>query len=182
MPKSKSVWLPLALPLLLVGCASNKKEVVEMPTTNTTSTQAATTTKSKIKEEVDLAIKDDQVDQVEAINETIEENELPVSSDTQSANLSGTYAYDVTYATPAGNTDMTVTFALKNKVVTDVTLAGNPQHQTSLQYQTLLEAKLDTLIIGKDLMNVTALAAKTAGSSLTPTAFNKALAQLQAEF
>lgn len=186
MHKSNAVWLPLALPLLLVGCASDKNEAVDTPAINKTATQAETKTMpvtedSRTKTEVDLEIKNDQIDQVEAINETIEENQLPVSSDTQSTDLSGTYAYDVTYATPAGNTDMTVTFALKNNVITDVNLAGNPQHQTSLQYETLLEAELGTLIIGKELSQVPAIAAKTAGSSLTPAGFNQALAQLQAE-
>jgi len=207
MHNSKSIWLPLALPLLLVGCG-DKNEAVERPTATTETTQTTKTvveTKetetatepaaeaSEMMEEFDLEIKEDQVDQVKAINDTIEVNQLPVSatpeaaseviaeSDTSAEFVSGNYRYDITYATPKGNTDMSVTFALENNVITDVNLEGNPQHQTSVQYQTLLQDELGNLIIGKDRNEVERLESKVAGSSLTPTGFNEALAQLQAE-
>lgn len=207
MLKSKSVWLPLALPLLLIGCGDNygnitSESAVPSPRSQSVETNEAPQTASAQEEsepDIQLEIREDQVEQVDTINDTLDnfpvleidalESETNVEGQTNAAvseaqansTLNGEYSYEVSYATPPGTTELTVTFALTNNTINQVRLVGNPQHSTSLQYQKKIEDELGNLIVGKELSNVEPLPSRSAGSSLTPTAFNEALAQLQAE-
>jgi hypothetical protein len=215
MKNHKSVWLPLALPLLLVGCGDNTEVVIEP-----VSSSAVNIAETENDAGLEISITEDQVEQVDTINNTLAQIEAlppvltiddsaeattsitnaaeltepeiaapvepmvePVSVPAEPAEtgLNGNYEYEVTYFTPGGATEMTVSFLMENSVITDVSMAGNPQHSTSIQYQRKLQTGLDTLIVGKELTAVDAVPSKTSGSSLTPKAFNDALAQLQAE-
>jgi len=216
MFQTKVLPLVLALPLLLVGCGAEPMTTNNVPTDAEPQPLEAT-------QQIELDISNDPVEQVDALNETIEQLEdaeeemmdddvaleiepetpaepvvqveaaleaeavaveTPPVLDTEAetnATLNGNYSYEVSYATPPGVTPLTANFTLENDMITAVSLAGNPQHQTSIQYQKLIQDELNTLIVGQDYEMVAALPNKVAGSSLTPGGFNKALEQLQAE-
>jgi len=113
--------------------------------------------------------------------ETEEEAPAPPAPTEEQTTLNGSFAYPITYATPKGNTEVRITFGVKNGVIEGITLVGNAKHGTSIQYQKRIEAELGNLVVGKEAVSVQALPSKVSGSSLTPTAFNGALAKLQAE-
>ena len=180
------------LPVLLVGCVADTQEE-EVPLEVVLSEDPvqqidniAQTVGEELEEleellEVDEDEDDSDTEFAELVDEGAEEV-APTSTLLEEARgLDGAFTYDVSYLTPKGATEMTAAFTVTDNVISDVTLTGNPQHKTSLQYQQTLQAELGSLVIGKDLSSVSALPAKVSGSSLTPGGFNQALAQLQAE-
>jgi len=190
MNKFKDLSLVFALPLLLIGCGTDEK--VESPQTLTQTVSSSETEVAS--PEFNIDVLEDPIEQVDTINDSIDTLERAeganldsVSMGTETttetpatANLNGLYAYNVNYQTPKGETPLVVSFTLNNDIITEVSLNGKGE-QTSNQYQKLIEAELGELIVGKDYATVSALPSKLSGSSLTPTAFNRALAELQAE-
>ncbi len=174
MFNSKNLSLALAFPLLLIGCGN------EDASSPVVAESAPVVDKTKELVDFSVDLKEDPIEQIDTINDSIEllEVETPPVAE---AVLTGTFIYDVDYKTPKGVAPLEVSFVVSDNVITEVSLNGEHSQQTSNQYQKLVESELGELIIGKNYMEVSALPSKVAGSSLTPTAFNQALAQLQAE-
>lgn len=94
MHNKKAIWLPLALPLLLVGCgtetpASTPSVTVTPTTTSSTSTLDEAANDMVVNkdeeesfedkdedEELNIEIHDDQVEQVNTLNDIIELNDI----------------------------------------------------------------------------------------------------------
>lgn len=186
MRHAKDLSLVLAMPLILVGCGSDSEPIsVEGNSVETliTSDQIESLSgESAAAFLLDTA--EDPVEQIDVINDSIEDMD-EVLSETQNTTAESVsnrnFSYDVAYATPKGETPLTVGFVLNNNRITEVSLIGNPQHKTSVQYQNLIQDELNLLVVGQDYETVEALPSKVAGSSLTPEGFNKALEKLQAE-
>lgn len=187
MLHSKDLLLVLSLPLVLTGCGATSET---KPTLSNGNLPQTTNPQIEILNDFQVEIKEDPVEQVDTIESTIESLELETevnlekvsrNEDSITPLLSGLFTYEINYDTPKGLTELTVSFTLRDNKITQVDLVGNPQHVTSLQYQKLIQNELGSLVVGKDYLSVGALPSKVAGSSLTPTAFNNALSQLQAE-
>jgi PBP1b-binding outer membrane lipoprotein LpoB len=104
-------------------------------------------------------------------------SEVPVADPVGTLEVRQTVSTEVTYATPKGNTELKVELVLEDNKIVAVDLAGNPKHRTSLEYQSLFEAELGSLVLGKAIAEVT-IPSKVNGSSLTPGGFRKALERL----
>jgi uncharacterized protein with FMN-binding domain len=91
----------------------------------------------------------------------------------------GTYSASGSYQTPESTETITVSITLKNDVVTDVQVSGEPQRPESQQYQSQFVGGISDVVVGKDIDQLSV--SRVAGSSLTSNGFNEALQQIKAE-
>ena len=98
----------------------------------------------------------------------------PVSVDTASQTIS----FAETYMSPAGKEDVTFTFSVEEGKIKTVTVVSPTQNEVTRKFITKFDTDIKSKIVGvavKDLANIDTLG----GSSLTPVAYNKALAKLK---
>ena len=91
----------------------------------------------------------------------------------------GTYSASGAYQTPESTETITVSITLKNDVVTDVQVSGEPQRPESQQYQSQFVGGISDVVVGKDIDQLSV--SRVAGSSLTSNGVNEALQQIKAE-
>ena len=91
----------------------------------------------------------------------------------------GTYSATGSYMSPGGVDQLGVSLTLSNDVITDVSVTPEAQDNTSLRYENIFAANYKQYVVGKDISTV--YFNKVSGSSLTPTGFNNALSQIEAQ-
>ena len=91
----------------------------------------------------------------------------------------GTYSATGSYMSPAGNEQIGVTIALKNDVITSATVTNMAGDGRSQRYQNMFISGYQQYVIGKNISSV--YLTKISGSSLTPSGFNDALAQIESQ-
>jgi uncharacterized protein with FMN-binding domain len=91
----------------------------------------------------------------------------------------GTYSASGAYQTPESTETIDVTITLKNDVVTDVRVTGDPQRPETRQYQSQFIGGISDAVVGKDIDQLSV--SRVAGSSLTSNGFNQALEQIKSE-
>jgi len=91
----------------------------------------------------------------------------------------GTYTAMSTYQTPETTEPLTVTLTLKDGVVTDATVVGDPQVPETRRYQGIFIANYKQYVIGKNIGTLSL--SQVSGSSLTSSGFNAAVAQIKAQ-
>lgn len=91
----------------------------------------------------------------------------------------GSYSSDGCYGSPAGNECIGVTITVENDVVTDVSVSGYAENETSQKYQKAFASGISGVVVGKSLDELTGVGVVN-GSSLTPEGFNQALASVKA--
>lgn len=84
-----------------------------------------------------------------------------------------------TYQTPETTEPLTVTLTLKDGVVTDATVVGDPQVPETRRYQGIFIANYKQYVIGKNIGTLSL--SQVSGSSLTSSGFNAAVAQIKAQ-
>lgn len=89
----------------------------------------------------------------------------------------GTYTADGTYSTPESVETITVTVTLKDDKVTEVEVTGDPQKAESRQYQSQFIGGISAEVVGKDIDQISV--SRVAGSSLTSSGFNAAIAEIK---
>lgn len=94
--------------------------------------------------------------------------------------VDGNYTYTPGYQTPAGQDSVKVSFVVENDVVQSVEVQALSENETSQRYQGLFSAGIASEVQGKKIDELGELS-QVNGSSLTPNAFNKAVASLKAE-
>ena len=98
---------------------------------------------------------------------------------TTSANYQdGTYTENGNYLSPEGNESISVTLTLAANKVTAVTITPHPNSGTAAYYQQQFASGIASEVVGQniDTLNVS----RVAGSSLTSTGFDAALATIKA--
>ena len=108
--------------------------------------------------------------------------EEPVVADPEPATvyLDGNYSQVGSYNSPAGPETVSVNLSVAGDVVTGVTVTPNATHDTSKKFQGLFAQAISGQVVGKKLDEIGAFSAVN-GSSLTPGAFNSALAGIKAK-
>ncbi|MDL9980687.1 FMN-binding protein [Microbacterium candidum] len=91
----------------------------------------------------------------------------------------GTYSASGTYQTPETTETITVSITLKNDLVTNVQVTGEPRRPESQQYQSQFIGGISDVVVGKDIDQLSV--SRVAGSSLTSNGFNQALDQIKSE-
>lgn len=91
----------------------------------------------------------------------------------------GTYTAEGSYATPESVESISVTISLKDDIITDVQVEGDPTRAESEQYQGQFIGGISDAVVGKDIDEVSV--SRVAGSSLTSGGFNQALDAIKAE-
>ncbi|GAA1967276.1 hypothetical protein [Microbacterium deminutum] len=91
----------------------------------------------------------------------------------------GTYTAQGTYATPESVETLSVTVTLKDDVITDVEVSGNPQKHESVEYQSRFIGGIADVVVGQDIDKIAV--SRVAGSSLTSGGFNEAIQTIKAE-
>ena len=91
----------------------------------------------------------------------------------------GTYSATGSYMSPAGNEQIGVTIALKNDVITSATVTNMAGDGRSQRYQNMFISGYQQYVNGKNISSV--YLTKISGSSLTPSGFNDALAQIESQ-
>ncbi|GAA3212150.1 hypothetical protein [Microbacterium terregens] len=108
----------------------------------------------------------------------------PVSPDAapspaDSTYADGTYTAEGSYATPESVETVVVTVSLEDDVITDVTVAGEPQKRESEEYQGRFIGGIADVVVGKDIDEISV--SRVAGSSLTSGGFNQAIETIKSE-
>lgn len=91
----------------------------------------------------------------------------------------GTYTASASYRTPESTEPISVTLTLKSGVVTDVSIATNPQASETRRYQSQFVAGYKQFVVGKNIDSITI--SRVSGSSLTSGGFKAALEKIKAE-
>ena len=91
----------------------------------------------------------------------------------------GSYTADGTYSTPETVETISVTITLKDDIVTEVSVTGDPQAPESEKMQGQFKGGISDEVVGKDIDELSV--SRVAGSSLTSTGFNDALEKIKAE-
>ena len=92
----------------------------------------------------------------------------------------GTYTASGTYTSPAGPESIAVTVTVKNDLVSSVSIGQNATNPTSINFQGLFAAGISGQVVGKSLDEIGNYSSVN-GSSLTPNAFDLALASIKAQ-
>lgn len=92
----------------------------------------------------------------------------------------GTYTASGDYASPAGPESIAVTLTVKNDIVSSVSITKNATNETSINFQGLFAAGISGQVVGKSLDEIGNYSSVN-GSSLTPNAFDAALASIKAD-
>lgn len=96
---------------------------------------------------------------------------------TDASYADGTYTAEGTYSTPESVETITVTVTLKDDKVTEVEVTGDPQKAESRQYQSQFIGGISAEVVGKDIDQISV--SRVAGSSLTSSGFNAAIAEIK---
>lgn len=91
----------------------------------------------------------------------------------------GTYTEPGTYASPGGVEHISVTLTLAKNIVTAVKVTTVKADPTATSYEQLFEGGISAAAVGKDINSLNI--GVVAGSSLTSTGFNVALAAIKAD-
>jgi uncharacterized protein with FMN-binding domain len=91
----------------------------------------------------------------------------------------GTYTEPGTYASPGGVEHLSVTLTLKKNIITAVRVITVKADPTAAGYEHLFEGGISVAAVGKNINSLNI--GVVAGSSLTSTGFNVALAVIKAD-
>ncbi|GAA5207851.1 FMN-binding protein [Microbacterium kyungheense] len=91
----------------------------------------------------------------------------------------GTYTAEGSYPTPESVETISVTVTLKDDIVTDVEVTGNPQKRESEEYQGKFIGGIAAVVVGQDIDDLQV--SRVAGSSLTSGGFNDAIETIKSE-
>lgn len=91
----------------------------------------------------------------------------------------GTYTASGSYQTPESVEQITVTVTVADDVVTDVEITGTPTKAESKRYQSAFIGGIAEVVVGRDLADISV--SRVAGSSLTSSGFNAAIAEIRTE-
>lgn len=119
---------------------------------------------------------------VSASPQSTAEAATPSSSAGASSSIAykdGRYTADGSYQTPETVEKITVSVTIADDTVTAVKVTGDPQSTETTHYQGQFIGGISTVVVGKKLDDISVH--KVAGSSLTSTGFNQALAKIRAE-
>jgi len=89
----------------------------------------------------------------------------------------GTYSQNVTYAYHSGTEIVNMTIAVKDDVITAVSITGTPSNPISARFINGVNAALPELVVGKKI-NALDIPRQVAGSSLTTAAFKQYVADV----
>lgn len=89
----------------------------------------------------------------------------------------GTYTATGSYTTPGGTESVTVTATLASGKVTSVNTTGSATGGNSAQYQSEFLANYESQVVSKSIDEISL--SRVAGSSLTSSGFNAALAEIK---
>ncbi|WP_248240472.1 FMN-binding protein [Microbacterium kunmingense] len=91
----------------------------------------------------------------------------------------GTYTAEGTYNTPESVEQISVTLTLRDDIVTDVEVTGDPQRPESERYQSQFIGGIADEVVGQNIDDLSV--DRVAGSSLTSGGFNAAVEEIKAE-
>lgn len=94
--------------------------------------------------------------------------------------LDGSYTQTGGYQSPAGPETVKVALTLSGDVVSGVTVTPMAVNETSIKFQGQFSSGISSLVVGKKLDEIGGFA-QVNGSSLTPKAFDSALAAIKAD-
>ncbi|MGB3375263.1 MAG: hypothetical protein WBA87_09005 [Microbacterium sp.] len=103
----------------------------------------------------------------------------PTSTDATAPYADGTYTADGAYKTPETVETISVTITLKDDVVTDVEVTGDPLTPETTRYQGEFVAGIADVVVGHKLDDLEV--DRVAGSSLTSGGFDQALVKIKDE-
>lgn len=89
----------------------------------------------------------------------------------------GTYTAKASYRTPEGTESISVTVAVKDDAVSDVSISQSTNDREAAEYQAKFKSGYKTLVVGKQLAGLNL--SNVSGSSLTPEGFNDALQEIR---
>jgi uncharacterized protein with FMN-binding domain len=91
----------------------------------------------------------------------------------------GSYTADGSYQAPSGTETITVTLTLSDDAVTAVAVKGHATDPEAVEFQEKFASGIQAAVVGKkvDEINVS----RVAGSSLTSSGFNTALASIKSD-
>jgi hypothetical protein len=110
---------------------------------------------------------------------TSSETTATSTSDDSTTYTDGTYSADGTYTSPGGTEEIAVTVTVKNDLITAVSVKTVTADSEGAQYQAQFESGISAAAVGKSLGSLSV--GSVAGSSLTSTGFNAALATIRSE-
>jgi uncharacterized protein with FMN-binding domain len=103
----------------------------------------------------------------------------PTSTDATAPYADGTYTADGAYRTPETVETISVTITLKDDVVTDVEVTGDPLTRETTRYQGQFVAGIADVVVGRRLDDLQV--DRVAGSSLTSGGFDQAIVKIKDE-
>lgn len=103
----------------------------------------------------------------------------PTSTDAAAPYKDGTYTADGAYRTPETVETISVTITLKDDVVTDVEVVGDPIAPETTRYQGQFVAGIADVVVGRKLDDLQV--DRVAGSSLTSGGFDQAIVKIKDE-
>lgn len=103
----------------------------------------------------------------------------PTSTDATAPYADGTYTAEGSYKTPESVETISVTVTLKDDVVTDVEVTGEPLTRETTRYQGQFIAGIAEAVVGRKLDDLQV--DRVAGSSLTSGGFDQALVRIKDE-
>lgn len=103
----------------------------------------------------------------------------PTSTDATAPYADGTYTAEGAYKTPETVETISVTITLKDDVVTDVEVAGDPLTPETTRYQGQFIAGIADVVVGRSLDDLQV--DRVAGSSLTSGGFDQAIVRIKEE-
>ena len=105
----------------------------------------------------------------------------PVDTPKKSSSVynDGTYSATGSYMSPGGYQQLGVTITLKNDIITSASVTNMASDGRSQRYQNMFISGYQQYVVGKNIADVHLT--KVSGSSLTPSGFNDALAQIESQ-
>lgn len=103
----------------------------------------------------------------------------PTSTDATAPYADGTYTADGAYKTPESVETISVTITVKDDVVTDVEVVGDPIAPETRRYQGQFIAGIADVVVGRKLDDLQV--DRVAGSSLTSGGFDQAIVTIKDE-
>lgn len=104
-------------------------------------------------------------------------NTNPSDSATTGTYKDGTYSAKASYRTPEGTESISVTVAVKDDTISDVSISQSTNDREAAEYQAMFKSGYKTLVVGKKLEGLNL--SNVSGSSLTPEGFNDALQEIR---
>lgn len=104
---------------------------------------------------------------------------VPGTTATASLYKNGTYSAVGSYRAPSGPEQITVSLTLVNDIVTEATVTGSSEEDTSQRYMDRFISGYKQYVIGKNIASIKLT--RVSGSSLTPIGFDNALKQIEAQ-